>query len=64
MAFPYVVTVAADEVTDEDLAADGHWRRLSPAEPVFALLFRVAEAVVMQAEEDVLKKWLRVLLTI
>eukprot|EP00435_Cladocopium_sp_Y103_P003735 s4858_g1.t1 len=49
---------------EEDLAADGHWRRLSPAEPVFALLFSVAEAISMQAEEDVLKKWLRILFTI
>lgn len=63
-SFPYVVTVAVDAVTEEALTPDGHWRRLSPAEPVFALLFSVAESIRENAEEAVLKKWLRVLLTI
>lgn len=62
--FPYVVTLAVDAVTEEALTADGHWHRLSPAEPVFALLFSVQEAIVAQAEEAVLKKWLRLLLTV
>lgn len=61
--FPYVVTVAVDAVDDASLTPDGHWRRLSPAEPVFALLFSICEAVT-KGDEAILKNWRRVLLTV
>ncbi|CAL1151682.1 unnamed protein product [Cladocopium goreaui] len=61
--FPYVVTVAVDAVDDASLTPDGHWHRLSPAEPVFALLFSICEAVT-KGDEAILKNWRRVLLTV
>ena len=42
--FPFTVTVAVEEATLEQ-RPEGGWARLSPAEPVHALLFSMQEAI-------------------
>ena len=63
-SFPYVVTVAVDAASEESLAADGHWHRLSPAEPVFALLLSIQQCMIDGGDEVLLKRWRKILLTV
>ena len=59
--FPYEVVVAVEAGTTD--RPEGGWPRLSPAEPLFALLFSIQEAIEKKADDGVLKAWKRVLLT-
>lgn len=60
--FPFTVTVGVEPETLEQ-RPEGGWARLSPAEPVHALLFAMQEAIEQGCTEPVLKEWRRVCLT-
>ncbi|CAK9038002.1 Uncharacterized protein SCF082_LOCUS22412 [Durusdinium trenchii] len=61
--FPFTVTVAVDK---EALASkpEGGWQRLSPAEPVHALLLSIQHDIQSNVGEQRLKEWRRVCLTV
>ena len=60
--FPFEVTVAVEDAAEEQLRPQ--YQRLSPAEPIHALLFSIQAAVKSKADQSVLQAWRRVLLTV
>lgn len=66
-AFDVVVAVDASEVTADapPLSSKfGSLQRLSPEEPVHALLFAVADAIARPVDDALLQKWLQLMLKI
>ena len=61
--YPFDVIVAVEPSAPAQDMPEGGWHRLSPAEPVFALLFSIEEAIKKQADDSVLSTWKRLLLT-
>ena len=60
--FPYEVIVAVESA--DEIKPDGGWPRLSPAEPVFALLFSVQECIQARGGDATLKRWKQLFLTV
>lgn len=59
--FPYEVVVAVEP--GATARPESGWPRLSPAEPLFALLFSIQQSIEQKADDGVLKAWKHVLLT-
>ena len=61
--FPFTITVALDDADMEINKHIGALKRVSPPEPVHALLFASADAIISQQPLGVLQRWKALLLT-
>ena len=62
--FPFAVTLAVDDADMNIKEAAGSLERISPEEPVHALLFSLKEAIETKVSDDVLRSYRQLLLTI